>query len=109
MKNHSQGWSLERCAKESSEYWLKNCIGSDFDMDAYLSEGSDTWTGGNKSKSNNYTLSLAQQCEYAHYKRLLKSMRDSDRLRLMANSGPTQSWITALPLSFKNWNLSSRE
>ena len=36
-------------------------------------------------------------------------MSDNDRLRLISNSGPTQSWVTALPLGFKNWNLSSTE
>ena len=36
-------------------------------------------------------------------------MSDSDRIRLVSNSGPTQRWVTALPLSWKNWNLSSKE
>ena len=30
-------------------------------------------------------------------------------MRLLANSGSTQTWVTALPLSWKNWNLTSRE
>ena len=30
-------------------------------------------------------------------------------MRLLANSGPTQTWVTALPISWKNWNLTSRE
>ena len=54
-------------------------------------------------------MSLAQQCEQAWHKKVLISMSDAERLRLLSNSGPTQTWVTALPLSWKNWNLSSRE
>ena len=54
-------------------------------------------------------MSLAQQCEFAWYEKLSKSLSDSDRLRLVSNSGPTQTWVNALPLSWKNWNLTSRE
>ena len=54
-------------------------------------------------------MSLAQRCEYSWYLKLLNSMSDSDRIRLVSNSGPTQTWVTALPLSWKNWNLSSQE
>ena len=54
-------------------------------------------------------MSLAQQCEYAWCIKLSESLSDSDRLRLSANSGPTQTWVTALPLSWKNWNLNSQE
>ena len=35
MSKHSQDWSLEHCAKESAECWLKKCVGSNFDMDTY--------------------------------------------------------------------------
>ena len=54
-------------------------------------------------------MSLAQKCEYAWYERLLNLLSDRDRLRLMANSGPTQRWVIALPQSWKNWNLTSKE
>ena len=53
-------------------------------------------------------MSLAQQCEHSCYVRLLNTLKDEDRLRLLANSCPTQTWVTALPLAFKSWNLSSR-
>ena len=36
MTKHADGWKLEECAKESSDAWLKNCIGPDFDMNEYL-------------------------------------------------------------------------
>ena len=58
---------------------------------------------------SSYTISLAQKYEKSCYNRLLKSLSDNDRSRLLANSDPTQAWVTALPLSFKNCNLSSRE
>ena len=63
----------------------------------------------NRRDAKHYSMSLAQQCEYAWYKKLLSSLPDCDRLRLAANSGQTQRWVTALPLSWKNWNLTSRE
>ena len=54
-------------------------------------------------------MSLPQKCEHSWYKKLLNMLPDSDRLRLVSNSGPTQKWVTALPLAWKNWNLTSRE
>ena len=35
---HAKGWNLEQCMLESGQSWLKDCIGSDFDIDKYLSE-----------------------------------------------------------------------
>ena len=102
MANHAQDWKLEECAKKSSEAWLKDCIGSEFNMSEYLSEGTCSRSEECLTNSSNYTLSLAQRCEYSCYLSLLKSMSDNDRLRLISNSGPTQSWVTALPLGFKN-------
>ena len=109
MRKHSKGWDLKKCASNSSESWLKGCIGTDFDMEAYLSKENFTSGVEDSTTSGKYSLSLPQQCEYSWYQRLLKSMSDGDRSRLMSNSGPTQTWVTALPLAWKNWNLSSRE
>lgn len=53
-------------------------------------------------------MSLAQRCEHAWYVRLLKSLSDTDRLRLLANSGAAQTWVTPRALCWKNWNLSSK-
>ena len=78
MANHSKGWSLERRAKETSEAWLKDRIGPEFDMDTWLSEGTCTSRDETPISSRKYPLSLAQECEYSCYKRSLKSMSDSD-------------------------------
>ena len=78
-------------------------------MGAYLSEGICTSGVEISNRSSKYSLSLAQQCEYSWYERLLRSMSDEDCSRLISNSGPTQTWVTALPLAWKNWSLSSRE
>ena len=94
---------------QSSESWLKDCIGSDFNVKKYLSEADQTSIKDKPTEQKGYSMSLAQRCEHAWYLRLLESMSDSDRTRLLSNSGPTQSWVTALPLSWKNWNLSSKE
>ena len=94
---------------EASESWLKNCIGLDFDVDKYLSESAQPKNGRSYTQVKYYSMSLAQQCEYALFRRLSESLSDNDRLRLVANSGPTQTWVTALPLSWKNWNLTSKE
>ena len=109
MATHAKGWNLKQSAVESCGSWLEECIGSDFDMDKYLSavvhsSGTDSATG-----VGSYSMSLAQQCEHAWYQKLLKSLSDNDRKRLLSSSGPTQTWVTALPLSWKNWNLSSKE
>ena len=109
LKIHAPGWDLEKCAVESSERWLKDCLGKDFDVLTYLSDATDSERTNVRSRVCKYKMSLAQQCEHSWYLRLLKSLGDRDRLRLIANSGPTQTWVTALPLAFKNWNLSSRE
>ena len=106
MATHAKGWDLKQSAVESCGSWLEECIGSNFDMDKYLSavahaSGTDSATG-----AGSYSMSLAQQCEYAWYQKLLKSLSDNDRKRLLSNSGPTQTWVTALPLLCKNWNLS---
>ena len=109
MSAHTEGWDLTKSAKEASEAWLKDCIGQDFDLDAYLSGRKQSPIRDVEGESMPYSLSLAQKCEYAWYQKLLKSLPDIDRLRLLSNSGPTQAWVTALPLSWKNWNLTSRE
>ena len=114
MDAHTEGWDLRECAKETSEAWLTDCIGLDFDLDSWLSDTdkpsnrSDKIVAG-RTRGIPYSMSLAQQCEFAWYRKLLKSLPDSDRLRLISNSGPTQMWVTALPLAWKNWNLTSRE
>ena len=109
MGIHAPGWSLEKCALEASDSWLKECIGPDFDMLSYLLEATDSNNLENLTRNNKYRMSLAQRCEHSWYNKLLQSLGDTDRLRLLSNSGPTQTWVTALPLAFKNWNLSSRE
>ena len=58
---------------------------------------------------HNYKTSLAQLCEWKSYQRVSEAMTDQDRIRLQANSGPTQTWVTTLPLGYKNYNLSSVE
>ena len=108
MTAHDQSWNLKECAKRSSEIWLKDCIGADFGLETYLSEA-ECGEEERKAEDRGYSMSLSQRCEYAWYLRVLKSLPDSERLRLLSNSGPTQTWVTALPLSWKNWNLSSRE
>ena len=109
MSAHTEGWDLIESAKIAAEDWLKDCLGTSFALDDYLS-GSDGVSTGNKDGGTGYySMSLAQQCEYACYQKLLKSLSENDRLRLISNSGPTQNWVTALPLSWKNWNLTSRE
>ena len=109
MGAHTEGWNLRKCIREASESWLKECLGSDFDLDKYLSESSQPTNEVDVSQKKSYSMSLAQQCEYAWYIKLSESLSDSNRLRLLANSGPTQTWVTALPLSWKNWNLTSKE
>ena len=111
MVFHAEGWNLRDCISESSETWLKECIGPDFDVDNYLAESqaAQRVQADGLMARKAYRMSLAQRCEYSWYARLLKLLPDSARLRLSANSGPTQTWVTALPLSWKNWNLSSRE
>ena len=109
LEIHAPGWNLESCAIESSESWLRECIGPDFDIRAYLSEDAVSSATIEQTPKEKYTMSLAQKCEHAWYVRLLNSMGDKDRVRLLSNSGPTQTWVTALPLAYKNWNVSSRE
>ena len=97
------------CIKETSESWLKECISINFDVDKYLSDSDQCTQRESQGGTKSYSMFLAQQCECALYERLLNVLSDGDRLRLMSNSGPTQRWVTALPLSWKNWNLTSRE
>ena len=109
LATHAEGWSLKECAKEASESWLKDNLGADFDVENYLSLRDHSLGEDIRAGAKHYSMSLAQRCESARYESLLKSLSDSDRLRLISNSGPTQTWVTALPLSWKNWNLSSKE
>ena len=81
----------------------------DFDLLDFLLDSETSEETNIASASHPYTMSLAQRCEYSLYVRLRNSLSDSERLRLLSNSGPTQSWVTALPLAWKHWNLSSSE
>ena len=99
MATHAKGWNLQPSVLESSESWLKECIGSDFDINKYILEADQPPSQNNTTAEKIYSMSLAQRCEYAWYLKLLKSSSESDRMRLLANSGPTQTWVTALPLS----------
>ena len=109
METHAKGWNLRQCATESSQAWLKDCIGSDFEIDKYLAESDKSLSLDNATGDKAYSMSLAQRCEWFSYLRLLKTLSKRDRTRLLSNSGPTQIWVTALPLSWKNWNLTSKE
>ena len=90
MATHTDGWNLRECVKEASESWLQECLGESFDVDKFLTESAQSVQRENQTEMKSYTMSLAQQCEYAWYKKLLNSLSDCDRLRLVANSGPTQ-------------------
>ena len=109
MPSHTEGWDLSESSKFGAEAWLKECICTTFDLETYLSGNEQATTRDREGGFVYYPMSLAQQCEYAWYQRLLKSLPEIDRLRLISNSGPTQNWVTALPLSWKNWNLTSKE
>ena len=75
MAAHTDGWNIGVCAAEASESWLKDCIGLDFDMDAYLHGSEQSSNGDNQTGTKSYSMSLAQQCEYAWYKTLMNSQR----------------------------------
>ena len=70
MTNHTRGWNLEICVKESSESWLKKCIGTDFNMDKYLSTTGCTLNGEPKKKaastrypySSNMSIRVTSKC-----------------------------------------------
>ena len=102
MATHAKSWNLRESAAKSSESWLKECIGSDFDINKYLLGSSKISSTELAVEPTCYSMSLAQRCEYAWYLRLLESMSVWDCIRLLSNSGPTQTWVTALPLSWKN-------
>ena len=36
MATHAKGWNLRKSVRESSESWLKECLGLVFDIDKYL-------------------------------------------------------------------------
>ena len=63
MGAHTEGWNLRKCIREASESWLKDCIGSDFDLDKYLSESAQPKNGSDVHQKKSYSMSLAQQCE----------------------------------------------
>ena len=90
MAAHAKDWCLKECAKRSSEGWLKDHIGSNFDLDAYISDLGPTSDQLLTSENKTYSLSLPQRCEHACYIRMLESLSDKERLRLISNSGPTQ-------------------
>ena len=62
MDSHTDGWDLRDCAKETSESWLKECIGMDFDVDDYLSESKNEQPPKSNSRLGikSYSMSLAQ-------------------------------------------------
>ena len=88
---------------------MKECNGTNFALLNPLSDSDTTAETFVTAASHPYTMSLAQKCEHSWYLRLLNTLSDSERLRLISNAGPTQTWVTALPLAWKHWNLSSRE
>ena len=109
MPAHTKGWNLSNCAKIAAEPWLQDCIGAKFDLGKYffdIDQASARDEGGGRMY---YEMSLAQRGEYAWWWKLLKSLSENDRLRLVSNSSSTQNWVTALALSWKNCNLMSRE
>ena len=93
MEAHTSGWDLRECARKASESWLKDCIGKDFDVDKYLLGSDEDAHSDWRMKTKSYSMSLAQQCEYAWYGKLLNSLSDRDRLRLLSNSGKNYSAV----------------
>ena len=59
--------------------------------------------------SYKYNYSLAQLCELNEQRIVSKLMTMKDRLHIEAHSGPTHSWITKLPLSYRKYNLKSSD
>ena len=98
MATHAKGWDLRQCATKSCESWLRGCISPDFDVREYLAESERPSTGDSSTAHKNYKMSLAQKCEYSWYLKLLESLSNNDRVRLLSSSGPTQTWVTALQL-----------
>ena len=111
MKAHAPKWNLIETAKKASGGWLVDCLGEEFNLTSWLTRDSEDNPQklGDKTGSCPYKMSLAQRCEWQWYQRISKDMTDNERTRLLANSGPTQSWVTSLPLGYKNYNLSSTE
>ena len=63
MVHHARGWNLRQCAREFSLAWLKDCIGSDFEIDKYLSDSAQSPRADNVDGAKPYSMSLAQRCE----------------------------------------------
>ena len=56
-----------------------------------------------------YHNSLAQQCELSEQKKVMGLMTNKEKLHIEAHSGQHHLWIRQLPLSFKNYALTSPE
>ena len=65
MPSHSKGKDLSKCAKEAAEDWLKDCIGAHFDVGSYISDRHQVSRRDKEGEGTHYSMSLAQQCEYA--------------------------------------------
>ena len=89
MNAHARDWNLKECAKLSSQSWLKDHIGSEFDLDTYLSDSDSSLEQKTTKPTATYILSLAQRCEHTSYTRLLKLLTDRKRLptRELLSSG----------------------
>ena len=54
-------------------------------------------------------LSIAQQCDAWHWKKIKRTLSTHDLCHTLSYSGSTNWWVTCPPLAWKHWNMPSAE
>ena len=103
VKRYVPGWDLNEIARKETEAWLSEKLGKKINTSLII----DTIIRKEKFGAEG-ALSLGQWCEAAEEKGVTSSTSNEDRLFTMSNSGPGCSWVRAVPLSWKNWEMKPR-
>ena len=86
--NFFPAWDLRDVAKEATELWFSQQLGTAVDFELLLDsvrEGSSFGENGN--------LSLAQFCEELEEKRVLNGLTIDEKLHVESNCGPICAWV----------------
>ena len=93
-------------AQHEAAEWLKEHAPPDVTTEAIISAiRSPKSPGRNTSNLSQIKLSIAQQCDEWHWKKLIPRLCDQELSHVLAHSGSTNWWVSCVPLEHKRWNM----
>ena len=97
-------------AERETELWLTKACGGEVTVEQIVKEINDKQRkedalGLEIKREKSY--SVAQRCEIHEHRKVCGLMSPEERIHIEAHSGANHTWVTVIPLSFKQYNMTS--